>query len=443
MAMFTDAPKRPEPYEKFVREVPQWYRDVKFGVFIHWGAYSVPAWAEPIGELGTIERTEWMKHNPYAEWYFNTIRIDGSPAQEHHRTVHGGAPYDDFLDRWSASAFDPADLVDLFRRAGAGYVVPTTKHHDGITLWDAPGTGDRNTVRRGPERDLVAALAEATRAAGLKFGTYYSTGLDWHFADSPPLTGDAGENRPVDRAYADYVFDHLSDLIDKVAPDVLWADIEYPDAGKTAGPKSLLDLFEKYYAAVPEGVVNDRFGLTHWDFRTSEYQAGREAESAGAWENCRGVGFSFGYNQVEDASHYLDGPGAVKHLLDVVSRGGNFLLNVGPDEAGRIPALQRACLEGVADWMALNSPAVHGTTVLDGATASDDPWVRYTRTGSVAHAVVDASGEVVLDLPGVDVASARTPDGTPVTAREDSGRVVVDVPAPKVPGPVVVDLDLL
>ncbi len=441
MAMFTDAPVRPELYRKFEREVPQWYRDVKFGIFIHWGAYSVPAWAEPTGELGTVEPHEWMKHNPYAEWYANTIRIDGSPAQEHHRTVHGGAPYDDFLDQWTASAFDPDDLVALFARAGAGYVVPTTKHHDGIALWDAPGTGTRNTVHRGPKRDLVAELAGATRRAGLRFGTYYSGGLDWHVADHGPHTGEPlADNRPVDEAYNAYAFAHVVDLVDRYRPDVLWGDIEWPDAGKPDGPTSFARILERYYAAVPDGVVNDRWGLTHWDFRTSEYQAGKESESTGAWENCRGVGLSFGYNQVEGADQYLDGPGAVRHLLDVVSRGGNFLLNVGPDEAGRIPELQRRCLEGIADWMAVNASAVHGTTTVEGATPSDAPWVRFTRTGDVVHAVVDAAGEVALDLPGADPGSARLPDGTPVAARADGDRVVVDVPAPAVPGPVVVDL---
>ncbi len=160
MAMFHDTPERPELYQKFVREVPAWYREAKFGIFVHWGAYSVPAWAEPIGELGTIDRPTWFKHNPYAEWYFNTIRIEGSPAGERQKTVYGGAAYDDFLDQWTASEWDPQAMVDLFRRVGAEYVVPTTKHHD-ITLWDAPGTGERNTVARGPKRDIVGEFAAA------------------------------------------------------------------------------------------------------------------------------------------------------------------------------------------------------------------------------------------------------------------------------------------
>ncbi len=133
--------------------VPAWWQDAKLGIFVHWGPFSVPAWAEPIGALGTIEKEHWFKHNPYAEWYYNTIRIDGSPAQQHQLETYGGAPYDDFIDKWTAEKFDADAVLALVASTGARYFVPTTKHHDGVTLWDAPGTGDRNTVRRGPKRD--------------------------------------------------------------------------------------------------------------------------------------------------------------------------------------------------------------------------------------------------------------------------------------------------
>ena len=205
MASFAPDAVRPEPYQRFVRPTPAWFKESGLGIFIHWGAYSVPAWAEPIGELGTIEKRYWFAHNPYAEWYYNTIRIDGSPAQQHHREVYGGAPYDDFLDAWSAESFDPADMAALFRRCGAGYVVPTTKHHDGIALWDAPGTNGRNTVHRGPRRDLIGDLAAATRAAGLRFGVYYSCGLDWHAAPTPPIVrrGRRASSNPTTRRTPD------------------------------------------------------------------------------------------------------------------------------------------------------------------------------------------------------------------------------------------------
>ena len=440
---------RPELYSRFEHEAPQWFHDAKLGIFVHWGPYSVPAWAEPSGELGTIEPKEWFAHNPYAEWYANTIRIEGSPAHEHQRTAFGGADYYDFLDSWDAARFDPDDLVALFKRAGARYLVPVTKHHDGVTLWDAPGDSDLSTVRRGPRRDLVAEWAEAARAAGVRFGAYYSGGLDWSRSELPPIEGvDAtgGLARPSDPEYARYAFDQVIDLIDRYQPEVLWGDIDWPDAGKPDGPFSLVAMFDHYYSRVPDGVVNDRWGLTHWDFVTSEYQQGREHEQAAVWENCRGIGFSFGYNAREDESVYLDGPGVVRHFVDVVSRGGNLLLNVGPKADGTLPEIQRRTLDGLADWNEVNGDAVFGSRVVDSAVASpsDEPWVRWTRTGDRVNAIVDAVGPVVLSIrpDAVDQTSAELLGGGALAVDAIDGGIGATIPQPAVAGPSVVSLRL-
>ncbi|WP_130491102.1 alpha-L-fucosidase [Motilibacter rhizosphaerae] len=424
------------------RPTPAWFPAARLGIFVHWGAYSVPAWAEPTGELGTIDEATWVRHNPYAEWYWHTIQLPGAPAREHHRTVWGDRPYDDFLDLWKAESFDAAAWARLFRQAGARYVVLVTKHHDGIALWDAPGTGTRNTVHRGPQRDLVAELAAAVRAEGLRFGTYYSGGLDWSvtgFLDpEQPLL------RPNDAAYAAYAAVHVRDLVDRYAPDVLWNDIEWPDAGKHRGRLGLHELFRHYYDAVAEGVVNDRWGETHWDYRTSEYQHARENESAAVWENNRGIGLSFGYNQVEGPEHSLDAHAAVRHLVDVVSRGGNLLLDVGPTAAGEIPELQRRTLEGLGAWLAANGGAVHGAAPLSPAvaTASDEPWVRWTATPTTAYAVVDAAGDVTVraDHDAVDWAASRTPAGTAVEAQPVDGGLALRLPPAD--GPAVVGFPL-
>ncbi len=437
---------RPAPYRRFEREVPAWYREAKLGIFVHWGPYSVPAWAEPIGPLGTFDMVHWNIHNPYAEWYFNTIRIEGSPAQLHQAEVHGGADYDDFLDQWKAERFDADAVMDLVAATGARYFVPTSKHHDGVALWDAPGTGDRNTVARGPRRDLIGEFRDAALRRGIRFGVYYSGGLDWWFSDDPPITGtmaDAG--RPVDKAYADYAHDHVIDLIERYRPEVLWGDIEWPDAGKPEGAKSLVHVFERLYELVPDAVVNDRFGETHWDFRTSEYEEGREAESAEMWENTRGVGFSFGHNRLEDESNSLDGAGAIRHFVDVVARGGNLLLNIGLTAAGEVTALQRRTLEELGAWNAVNAEAIFGSAPLDPAIAraSEQPWVRWTRTGAHAHAFVDApaGSHVVLDIDAarIDVASARS-DAAAVTEAPSGALAVVG--ESRVVGPVRIDFTM-
>jgi alpha-L-fucosidase len=412
-----DQADSPELWATLERPLPDWFGKARFGIFIHWGPYSVPAWAEPTGALGAVPDDQWFLHNAYAEWYYNTIRIPGSPAAQHHQQVYGNAPYDDFLDAWTASDFDPRDWAQLFSRAGAEYVIPTTKHHDGVALWEAPGTGARNTVHRGPRRDLVAEIADAVRAEGLRFGVYYSGGLDWSITNLPPHTRSAEVRslRPIDAAYNTYAYLHVTDLVRRYAPDVLWNDIEWPDAGKRGGPYSLHALFEQYYAAVPEGVVNDRWGNTHWDFQTSEYEAHLESETSQGWQNCRGIGFSFGYNQAEDERQSLNGYQLAQHLTDVVSRGGRLLLNVGPTADGHIPDVQRRALEGLGRWMTTAGPVLRDSNVVpaEEAPPGDAPWVRWLSIPGHLVAIVDGTEPVLLPRggEGLQTGSARLADG--------------------------------
>ncbi len=447
MAMFKDEPVRPADYARFAHETPSWYRDAKLGIFVHWGPYSVPAWAEPIGPLGTFDEQYWNTHNPYAEWYYNTIRIEGSPAQEHQKEFYGAAPYDDFLDAWKAERFDADAVLALVRETGARYFVPTTKHHDGVTLWDAPGTGTRNTVARGPHRDLIGEFRDAADRAGVRFGIYYSGGLDWGFSDLPPIMGPIGNAlRPRDRAYADYAFDQVADLIERYRPEVLWGDIEWPDAGKIAGAKSLIELFDRFYGARPEGVVNDRWGETHWDYRTSEYQEGLGAESAGTWENTRGVGFSFGYNQCEDETASLSGRDAIIHFVDVVSRGGNLLLNIGLTAAGEVPEIQRRTLQTLGAWNRANEEAIFGSRPLDPkiGAPSDAPWVRWTRTASTAHAFVQAAiGQEVTLSTDASVLELPRAGGTGASVRIEDGAAVIRVEPSEIAGPRRIDIPLV
>lgn len=425
----------PEIWQSLQRPTPDWLRRSKLGIFIHWGAYAVPAWAEPSGPLGTVEDSQWFTHNAYAEWYGNTMRIPGSPTAVRHAEVYGDAPYDDFLDQWTASRFDPKGWADLFVEAGASFVVPTTKHHDGIALWDAPGTGSRNTVHRGPRRDLVGDIAAAVRAKGIRLGVYYSGGLDWSVTSYGPHTShdDVRGLRPRDAAYNMYAVSHVRDLIERYRPDVLWNDIDWPDAGKRTGPWSLHELLSDFYAGNPDGVINDRWGETHWDYRTSEYEAGTDVEVGEGWEQCRGIGLSFGYNQVEGPEQYLDGQALARLLADIVSRGGRLLLNVGPTAEGEIPAVQQESLRGLGRWMRVAGEhlAEAGPVRAEVAEAGDDPWVRWLSTPSHLVALVDADGPATLTAhdDAVDVGAATatgasvctTGDGTVTVTRNEPG----------------------
>ena len=413
------------------RPTPAWYTQARFGIFIHWGPYSVPAWAEPHAALGTIDDREWFARNPYAEWYWNSLRIEGSPTATRHRRLYGDAPYDDFLDAWHAERFDAAALMTLVARAGAGYVVPTTKHHDGIALWDAPGSGDRNTVARGPRRDLLAEMAGAARAAGIRFGVYYSGGLDWGFSDDPPIRCDADlvTNRPTDARYARYAYEQVVDLIDRFEPAVLFNDIDWPDAGKAAGSDGLFELLAHYRARVPDGVVNDRWGVPFHDVRVSEYEAIKDAEHAPVWEHTRGIGLSFGFNRAEGPGQSLSPDAAVRLLVDVVSRGGNLLLNVGPHADGTLPQTQVDVLEGLAGWMETGQAAIHGGGPVAGheGRGSDDPWIRWLRSPTGLFVVTGTEiGEILVeDVPTeVDRAALREL-GHPTVAVAPNGGLAI------------------
>ena len=371
--------------------LPTWALEASLGIFVHWGAYSVPAWAETTGALGTVPDDEWFTHNAYAEWYANTIRIPGSPAAEHHTSVHGGRPYQDFLEQWRAEHYDPVDWAELFRSAGADYVIPVTKHHDGICLWDAPGAGAPTTVAAGPGRDLLAPLARATRSAGMRFGVYYSGGLDWAFADHPPITRDEDleRHRPNGADYAAYATAQVTDLIDRYRPSVLWNDINWPEAGKEDG--SLQRLLAHYREVVPDGIVNDRWGAPVWDYRTSEYSHDVANEAGHHWEHTRGLGFSFGFNQIEDAALTLSPRELALLYADVVSRGGRLLLNVGPEASGRIPEVQRRTLEGVGAFMAAAKPLTTARKPLEpgAVTVQGTDWWRAWSHGEEVVVVAD------------------------------------------------------
>ncbi len=340
-------------------QLPEWALEASLGIFIHWGPYSVPAWAEPSGTWGAVPEETWFAHSAYAEWYANTIRIDGSPAAVHHQQTYRGS-YDAFLDAWRGEEFDADAWARLFAFAGADYVIPVTKHHDGVALWDAPGTGSLNTVTRGPRQDIVGRLADSVRAHGMRFGVYYSGGLDWSQTDFPAIESmqDVDRYRPIDSAYARYATDHVRDLIAKYRPSVIWNDIEWPDAGKE--DDSLFELMRFYRASVPDGIVNDRWGADVGGYPTSEYAHDTHHERDVGWEHNRGLGLSFGFNQLEDESLTMTSRELARLYADVVSRGGRLLINVGPQASGEIPEVQRRTLEGFGEWVRHVKPLTLG-----------------------------------------------------------------------------------
>jgi alpha-L-fucosidase len=248
---------------------------------------------------------------------------------------------------------------------------------------------------------VVGDLAAAVRARDLRFGTYYSGGLDWSFGGLPMRDlQQMLEAIPQTDDYVAYVEAHWHELIERYRPDVLWADIGSPAA------LDLEALFERYYTAVPEGVINNRFdwmrqsvGQVHCDFVTPEYSS--KGDAGRKWESCRGVGTSFGYNRQEDESSYLSADALVRMFVDIVAHGGNLLLNVGPNGDGSIPFVQAQRLLALGWWLRINGDAIYGTrpwTRADG-TSGEGHDVRYTtRDGAVFAIVCGTPSSAVVDL---------------------------------------------
>lgn len=368
--------------------LPKWFDDCKLGIFIHWGLYSVPAWAEITWELGgEPSDLEWFTHNPYAEWYLNTIRIPNSPARIRHDQVYGeDFPYEKFADLFTCEKWNPVEWAQLFKKSGAGYVVLTTKHHDGFCLYPSAYTA-YNSMNRGAKRDLMGELTEAVRAQGLRMGAYYSGLLDWTTHPFPMTRHYCMDAYNHTFAFSDYSLNQTMELVDKYKPDVLWNDIGWPEKGQGDLPY----LFSHYYNTVPQGAINDRWYCSFNDFTTAEYLRGEKTFEK-KWEMCRGLGLSFGYNQNENPENILSGTELVRLLIQYVSHNGNLLINIGPRADGTIPELQATRLLELGAWLEKHGEAIYGTRpwpehpqeqLLDGITAY------YTRKGNDLFVVFD------------------------------------------------------
>lgn len=378
--------------------VPAWWRDAKLGFFVHWGIYSVPAWAYAGSDRPGENPYHWHR---YAEWYANTVRFGDGPTAARHREHYGiGTSYEDLLDHWHAESFAADAFVQRLVTAGGSYLILVTKHHDGCCLWDT-ATTPFNTVRRGPGRDLIAELADAARSAGIRFGSYFSGALDWHVSDLPPISSDDElfALRRNDPGFAGYAAAQLRELMHRYRPDILWNDIDWPDAGKGNGRDSLATLLTDYRGLVPDGVVNDRWGIPVHGHLTREYSHVPDLLDE-PWEATRGIGLSFGLNTDEAPEHTLSGAQLITLLVDVVSKNGNLLLNLGPDAAGTLQTAQARVLDELGEWMASNGSAIHGTRPWRRFGDGDD--LRYTcRDGDLFVHVLDPrrSHRLAADVP--------------------------------------------
>ncbi|MFB9927074.1 alpha-L-fucosidase [Amycolatopsis halotolerans] len=420
---------RPTDESLSTHRAPYWFCDAKFGIFIHWGVYSVPAWA-PVGQQ-------------YAEWYWNNQQDPNGPTYAYHAKTYGESfVYDDFIPKFTAARFDPRSWVQLIEDAGAQYYVLTSKHHDGFALWDTKVSG-RNAKKLGPRRDLVADLFAASRkyTPGLRNGLYFSL-PEWFNPDNPwmghpprnPYTG-----APVPytgyTAGRDFVKDlqapQVLELIDGFDPDVLWFDI--------GGVNDSRDVLTEYFNRAknrrrPKDVTyNDRGGIPDHDFTTPEYTTYPNTVVA-KWESSRGLDpYSYGYNRATPDDKYMTTDDVVHTLVDVVSKNGNFLLDIGPDFDGTIPAVMQQRLRETGAWLRTNGEAIYGTTYWSRMAQLGD--LRFTvRPGSAFYlmSLVAPGSQLVVDAPVPIRPGDRVSMlgyGGPLHWSQSDGRLVIDVPA--------------
>ncbi len=460
--------------------VPAWWLDAKLGIFVHWTIASVPAFATvdvDIGELVKSGRRDAFACSPYAEWYENSLHFAHSPAARHHREVWGGRPYERFAADWVAGLehWNPDEWAARFAATGARYVVFVTKHMDGYCLWPTDVPNPRRPGWNCP-RDVVGELREAVLAAGMRFGIYYSGGLDSTFNDTP-IGSVAGMLQAIPRGdYAEYADAHVRELIARYAPSVLWNDIAWPGTRT-----QLWDLFEHYYASVPDGVVNDRWlpwspalasartslvrrGIDlavrqqarrdagvipplppHGDVRTPEYVVFDDVQRK-PWECVRGMDQSFGYNACSRPEHFIGRDDLLWMLTDIAAKGGNLLLNVGPRGVdAAIPDEQLTRLEWLAGWFRPNDGAIVATRpwVKPGTSTTEGRPVRYTARDGTVFAFLREPGDraTLPDVRTTPTTTITTVDDVPLPWHETSAGLAVDTSTARHdPDPMVVAL---
>jgi alpha-L-fucosidase len=416
--------------------LPQWYAGAKLGIFIHWGLYSVPGWAPLTHPEHDFSSADYIRYNPYAEWYLNVLRIPGSPTAQYHREHYGDLGYYDFAPTFNRESkkWDPEKMAAVFREAGARYVVLTSKHHEGFTLWPSTTPNPTPSLKPGQlhaERDIVGELTAAVDKQGMKMGLYYSGGYDWTFNAGPIVMDKDYETvKPQSKAYGDYAFAQIHELIDRYKPAILWNDIDWPETGNA------LQVEADYYNAIPDGVIDDRFGIKHSDFTSPEYEK-LDKISAKKWEECRGLGRSFGYNRAEGEPETIAPGDLIALLVDIVSKNGNLLLDVGPEADGAIPPVQMERLKALGAWLKQNGEAIYDTvpwTRAAGKSAEGDD-LRFTKKGDDLYVTVlgrpKAETITIQDLPakqGIEITQLGDNNELGAKVQYGNERIVLRAP---------------
>ncbi|MFT4032351.1 MAG: alpha-L-fucosidase [Siphonobacter sp.] len=370
------------------RLAPAWFSDARFGLFIHWGLYSVPAWATKSNADGF--------GSGYAEWYWQRLHTPSLKIHKEFKAFHEqhygpNFRYQDFVSMFTCELFNPEEWATLFQQSGAKYIVLTSKHHEGFTLWPSAQAWNWNALDVGPHRDLAGDLSVAIKKKGLHMGFYYSL-YEWY---NPTYKAN------VHQYVEEHMIPQMKDLVTKYEPDVLWTDGEWEQSAKTWESEKFLAWLYNESPVKDRIVVNDRWGNDtkgkHGTFLTSEYGQGNVAQGK-PWEECRGIGESFGYNRNENLEDYQSSTQLIHQLISVVSRGGNFLLNIGPTADGRIPVIMQERLHDLGEWLKVNGEAIYGTQRWEKAPVSKTMF--FTQKGKDLY-VFSTEWPAQLEIDGI------------------------------------------
>ena len=413
-------PLRPE---SAVPDRAAWWREARFGLFIHWGLYSLPA---GIWNGSSVRHDRYA--NPYCEHLMWLARV---PRAE----------YAKLAERFVPEAWDARGIVAAAKAAGMRYVVFTAKHHDGFAMYDSKVSA-YNIVAATPwGRDPLRELAAACREAGVKLGIYYSLGRDW----DTPLAWNRSKHNDWDFPPAS-PSDFQTYLDQKVKPQITELLSNYGDVGvmwfdtpEEITRKQSIELERLVRRLQPAAVINTRVGNQVGDFEEMEDNAIPERATGRDFEVPATMAESWGYSVLDTPPYWRTSTRLIRHLMDVASKGGNYLLNIGPDAKGAVPAAARERLADIAAWMSVNAEAIHGTSA---STLSAPEWGRFTQRGRTLYAHVFDWPDMPLVLPVdgsfVEAVDLLTPEGgSPVTWTASSGAsVLLNLPV-KPPSPSV------
>ena len=421
MSSLAQAETKPETKAEFDQRM-EWFREARFGMFIHWGLYSVPA-------------GEWkgQKFDSNVEWIQSHAQI---PVAE----------YTPLKDRFNPSKYDPEAWVKLAKDAGMKYIVITTKHHDGFCLWDSKQT-DWDIASTPYGKDLLKPLAAACAKHGIKLCFYHSI-MDWHhpqWGNKAGWRGNVATEKPDMDQYTAHMKAQLKELLtDYGDVGVLWFDGEWEDAWTHERGK---DLYAWLRALSPKLIINNRVdkgrdGMAGMnkddkfvgDYGTPEQEIPANGLPGADWESCMTMNETWGFSAHD--KNWKSTETLVRNLIDIASKGGNYLLNVGPTAGGEIPAASIERLQAIAPWMKANGDAIHGTQ------ASPFPripaWGRCTtrplpggKTRLYLH-VFDwpADGRLVLTGLTNDALGAAllTKPGQQLVVKQDAKGTVIELP---------------